>query len=1011
MNPTPATDLVVNHRARQMGDYETSATLQRGRLRCSLILFAVSLVGELTIAPLLTSAAEPGFQSLFDGQNLAGWKAADMSYWSVEDGAITGKITKEHPLKENLYLIWQGGDLADFELKLKSRVFGSKGINNGFQFRSKELPNHDVAGYQVDNNLDTDWLVRLYDEHGRETLAWRGQRSVFDENGKATKTEIPEGKGSPWFKLEEWHEYHLICQGPHLTLKVDGRLAAEVIDDDPRQRDLSGILGLQLHTGPPTTAQFKDVQLKILKPGAAVTSAATPALRDKTLVVWAAPANLTQQAGSALTIDDGESHFDGIIFGEITPKKWMPGSDGFRRTQKVQGNWPDETADPRTFVQMVLVYRGNEVTVFRDGHIYASYFMPNPPQNFGPAATVLFGRRHLDAGDPEHSFAGRIKDARIYDQALDRETIAALVPGKLTGDLKPWAWWSFADEGLREKTGRFNQISLMGDVHIADGCLVLPGKGATVITTCLSGEEGNQISVPRTWSFNSPVPDAAVQSARLLRERFLADPYRPTYHFCVPEDMGMPGDPNGAFYHDGRYHLMYLYNRSSSGFCWGHISSSDLVHWRQHPDAIGPGAGDEGCFSGGAFVDDDGDAYLSYWMLWGAKGIGLARSHGPNYDSWTKLDVNPVIKSTEWGITERKDLSGNAFFYGSADPSNIWKHDGRYYILTGNLLVLNKIGRATNAPPAEQGDRLYLFVSEDLKNWKYLHVFYDRKPEWTDRSEDNMCPSFLPLPSNPAGGPPSRKHLLLFISHNKGCQYYVGDYRNDRFFPDNHGRMTWVDNTYFAPEALRDGQGRQIMWAWLLDNPSGEKAKGWSGVYGLPRSLWLGEDGTLRMRPVKELEALRRNEKSRRGLTLADGAIRRLGGVVGDSCELELELKMGSAKRCGLKVRASAGGEEETLLYYDTDKEELVFDSTRSGGEGRKVVERAPFALKHGESLKLRVFVDKSVVEIYANDRQAIGRRVYPTRADSLGVVLFATGGSAHFKTVKTWEMMPSNPY
>ena len=273
-------------------------------------------------------------------------------------------------------------------------------------------------------------------------------------------------------------------------------------------------------------------------------------LRDKTLVVWVAPANLTQRAGSALTIDDGSSHFDGIVFGEITARKWMPGSDGFRRTLKEQANWPDETADPRTFVQMAVVYRGGEVTLFRNGRDYAHYTMPNPPQEFGPAATVLFGRRHLDAGDPEHSFAGRIKDARIYDEALDRETIADLVPGKLTGALKPWAWWSFADEGLREKTGRFNQIRLMGDVHIKGGCLVLPGKGATVITTCMSGDKGKQIFVPRTWSFDSPVPDAAVQSARMLRERFLADPYRPTYHFCVPEDMGRPGDPNGAFYRE-----------------------------------------------------------------------------------------------------------------------------------------------------------------------------------------------------------------------------------------------------------------------------------------------------------------------------------------------------------------------------------------------------------------------------------------------------------------------------
>ena len=456
---------------------------------------------------------------------------------------------------------------------------------------------------------------------------------------------------------------------------------------------------------------------------------------------------------------------------------------------------------------------------------------------------------------------------------------------------------------------------------------------------------------------------------------------------------------------------MYLYNRSGSGFCWGHISSGDLVHWRHHPDAIGPGHGDEGVFSGGAFVDDDGSAYLSYWMLRGAKGIGLARSCGPDFDSWTKLELNPVIKSTEWGITEAKDPNGKTFLYGSADPSNIWKKNRRYYMVTGNLLVLNKIGRATNAPPSEQGDRVYLFVSDDLQHWKYLHVFYQRKPEWTDRSEDDMCPSFLPLPSSPAGGPPSGKYLLLFISHNKGCQYYVGDYRNDKFYPDNHGRMTWVDNTYFAPEALIDGQGRQIMWAWLLDNPSGEKAKGWSGVYGLPRCLWLGEDGTLRMRPVPELETLRFHEKTWNDLALNAGLTKTLEGVTGDSCELGMEIEVGSARRCGLKVRASSGGQEETLLCYDAEKQELIFDSTRSGKDGRKVIEHAPFALKPGEPLKLRVFVDKSVVEIYANDRQAICRRVYPTRADSLGLVLFSDGGSALFKTVKAWDMLPSNPY
>jgi beta-fructofuranosidase len=512
---------------------------------------------------------------------------------------------------------------------------------------------------------------------------------------------------------------------------------------------------------------------------------------------------------------------------------------------------------------------------------------------------------------------------------------------------------------------------------------------------------------------STPITDDVLQAARRLREKLLADPYRPGYHFCPPEDLAIPGDPNGAFFSEGTYHLMYLYSRSGSGFCWGHISSRDLVHWRHHPDAIGPGDGDEGCFSGGAFLDDDGAAYLSYWMLPPdpARGIGMAKSVGPRFDTWTKLPDNPVIASTSWGLTETTDVNGAPIIYGSADPSNIWKKDGRYYMLTGNLLALEKFGRAPEAPAEMQGDHLYLFVSDDLKSWEYLHEFYERNPEWTDRSEDNMCPSFLPLPSSPDGGPPSGKHLLLFISHNKGCQYYIGDYREDRFFPDSHGRMTWIDNTFFAPEALIDDCGRQIMWAWLTDNRNDEKPFGWSGVYGLPRVLWLGNDGGLRMRPAPELENLRCHEKSWSDVTLNAGERKLLDGITGDSCEVMLEAELGDAIRIGLRVCASPDSEEETLLYYDTQTSELVFDATQSGKEGRIIIERAPFVLIPGETLNLRVFIDKSVVEIYVNDRQAICRRVYPTRPDSGNIFLFTEGGSMHFKTVTVWEMTPSNPF
>jgi beta-fructofuranosidase len=743
---------------------------------------------------------------------------------------------------------------------------------------------------------------------------------------------------------------------------------------------------------------------------AAETTNSSATLSDKTLVVWAAPANLTQRGGSALTIDDDDSHFDAIVFGEVLPQRWMAGSDFYNRTLMQQESWPAEESNGAKYVQIAIVYEGRNITIYRDGEKYADYKMSNPPQQFGPHPVVLFGQRHLTVSDAKQSFAGRIRDARIYNRPLAQATVAGLHPGEVSKELMPWAWWSFGDEGLREKTGRFTEIKLIGDVRIENGCLVLAGNGATVINFC-SETNASLIQVPRAWSANGPVPDAVLRSTRMLRERLLADPYRPGYHFCLPEDMGIPGDPNGAFFANGRYHLMYLYSRTSSGFCWGHVSSLDLLHWRHHPDAIGPGMGDEGCFSGGAFVDSDGIAYLSYWMLWGAKGIGLASSHGPDFDNWTKLAGNPVIRSTEWGVTEAKDPQGRTIFYGSADPSNIWRHNGHYYILTGNLLVLNKIGRAPTAPVEEQGDRLYLFESDDLKAWRYLHVFYERKPQWTDRSEDNMCPSFLPLPSRADGGAPSQKHLLLFIAHNRGCQYYVGDYRNDRFYPDNHGRMSWVDNTYFAPEALLDGQGRQIMWAWLTDNPPDEKRKGWSGVYGLPRSLWLGEDGTLRMAPVRELEKLRVREQTAEKVELADGKSQTIEVVSGDCCELLLEIDGEVPKRCGVKVRASPGGEEQTIICCDSETKELVFDATHSGEFGRKVVERAPFELKRGEPLRLRVFVDKSVIEVFANERQAIGRRVYPARKDSTGVFLFALGGAAKFDRVKTWDLAPANPY
>ena len=112
-----------------------------------------------------------------------------MSFWSIEDGAITGTISPEHAPAMNQYLVWQPELVENFELELDFRLTGSAttNTNGGFQFRSRRLPNGDVAGYQVDNNFGQPWKVRLYDEFGRHDLALEGQRSVFHPDRHACK--------------------------------------------------------------------------------------------------------------------------------------------------------------------------------------------------------------------------------------------------------------------------------------------------------------------------------------------------------------------------------------------------------------------------------------------------------------------------------------------------------------------------------------------------------------------------------------------------------------------------------------------------------------------------------------------------------------------------------------------------------------------------------------------------------------------------------------------------------
>lgn len=215
----------------------------------------------------LTVGAANGeeFRSIFDGETLQGWRCRNMTYWNVADGAITGESTSENPCTANQFLVWQGGDVGDFELKLKFRVTGN-GCNSGVQFRSLIRPDGLAVGYQADIYQSGPYLGGVCDElhtrNGPELLAANGSRTVIDASGKRTATAL-EGKAT-MRPAGEWNDYHIIARGHHIVLKINGQVSSELTDLEAKHFDLSGSLGLQLRSGEPMKVQFKDIYLREL---------------------------------------------------------------------------------------------------------------------------------------------------------------------------------------------------------------------------------------------------------------------------------------------------------------------------------------------------------------------------------------------------------------------------------------------------------------------------------------------------------------------------------------------------------------------------------------------------------------------------------------------------------------------------------------------------------------------------------------------------------------------------
>jgi sucrose-6-phosphate hydrolase SacC (GH32 family) len=508
------------------------------------------------------------------------------------------------------------------------------------------------------------------------------------------------------------------------------------------------------------------------------------------------------------------------------------------------------------------------------------------------------------------------------------------------------------------------------------------------------GGEWAESQAAKFAAFTPQTPITELVAARReLNDRFQHDPHRPRYHFVCPEaGDNMPFDPNGMIYWQGRYHLFYIFQTTSPHIHhWGHASSIDLVHWTRHPTGLGFDSDDpdQGIFSGNAFVNLEGRPTILYHGV--GTGNCLAVAEDDDLIHWRKLDSNPLVPIPREG---EPDFGK----YESWDPHG-WVEGDTYYGIFG-------------------GARPALFRGTQLDEWDYVGDFISTDEQWDEPGEDISCPDFFRI---------GDRHMLLCISHRRGARYFLGEWDGERFVPDRHERMNWPGGGFFAPETLLDEQGRRILLAWVMDprDTSRRIDAGWSGVMSLPRVLSLDDDGDVRIEPAEELERLRHRPVAVGSFQVAAGEVKTIPEISGDTLELEVEFSADSAHECGVVVRASPDGEEQTVIEYDREAGVLRIDFGRASldstityhswcifrpddaADAQRLVtiQEAPLQLASGEPLRLRIFVDRSMLEVFANGRQCITQRIFPTRADSTGVAVFSRGGPAAVSSLRSWTM------
>ena len=672
---------------------------------------------------------------------------------------------------------------------------------------------------------------------------------------------------------------------------------------------------------------------------------------DKTLVSWLTLNNKAIKGGSVLTVEH-QQQFDGIVYAELGEARWMAGSDRWGRTNKEQNEYAREDADANALIQMAIVYKDDSVTIYRNGEIYASHKAKNIDLLNKDGNVVTFGIRHTQGNGRVDA---KIEDARIYKQALSQEELKQLVPNK-ESSIKAFAWWDFEGDKMIDRMGRYEHSVLASGATLKGGKLDLGRKGLViagaeeVVTRKSSGVVHDKQNVLETPAMPKNPPKTWL-----------------TYHLAHPgPGKASPGDPNPAFFWKGRYHLHYIY-KNRTGFVFAHVSSEDMVHWEWHPTVLGPETMGHGMFSGTGFITMDGRAAMTYHGQ-GSKRNWISYALDDNLDKWSKPhEMTPRDK-------DGKLMTDMPYF----DP-DIWINNGIYYGLNG----------VSSKKPT------VMMKSNNLKDWDYigdlLHSDFDEGKLGVGRDEDLSCANMFRL---------GDKWVLLCISHKLGCRYFIGDFKDEQFLPEQHGMMNWASWNFFAPESLLTPDARRVMWAWCSTRGAsrslGKKLQ--TGIQSLPRELSLSEEGILRIKPLRELEKLRTDEKHKENLTVKSDTTHLLKGMAGDTMELEIVLEAPSAREFGVKVLCDKDGNNGFTI---------------SSAKGSKTLNvgyiNPPFELKQGEDLTLRIFVDKNLIEVFANDRQA-AVAWHDYKPKDLQVSLFSKGGDLKVKRVSAWQMKSIYP-